>query len=240
MNRFEKMENNININYKDMGHILLSYIVFSLPIILSIIFLLNRSIHLIIVSEVENENVSVKVTIKFFFNLINMTKTLYPKTKKEKKKSNLKYKKNKEDKSSSKRFDLKKIEVTNLVVLYRIVKKIKITEVYSNLSYGSENISFTSFIYVLVNAVYGNISNYLESEKMYLKVRPCYTRNYIRYRGILHLSPTIKDIIIIIRGIFKIYFEIRKYKKIKYNKEEDSNEISKFHKKSNGYNSLIY
>ncbi|CEO07693.1 Uncharacterised protein [[Clostridium] sordellii] len=237
MNRFEKMENNINMNYKDMGHILLSYIVFSLPIILSIIFLLNRSIHLIIVSEVENENVSVKVTIKFFFNLINMTKTLYPITKKEKKKSNLKYKKNKEDKSSSKRFDLKKIEVTNLVVLYRIVKKIKITEVYSNLSYGSENISFTSFIYVLVNAVYGNISNYLESEKMYLKVRPCYTRNYIRYRGILHLSPTIKDIIIIIRGIFKIYFEIRKYKKIKYNKEEDSNEISKFHKKSNGYNS---
>lgn len=237
MNRFEKMENNINMNYKDMGHILLSYIVFSLPIILIIIFLLNRSIHLIIVSEVENENVSVKVTIKFFFNLINMTKTLYPITKKEKKKSNLKYKKNKEDKNSSKRFDLKKIEVTNLVVLYRIVKKIKITEVYSNLSYGSENISFTSFIYVLVNAVYGNISNYLESEKMYLKVRPCYTRNYIRYRGILHLSPTIKDIIIIIRGIFKIYFEIRKYKKIKYNKEEDSNEISKFHKKSNGYNS---
>lgn len=237
MNRFEKMENNINMNYKDMGHILLSYIVFSLPIILSIIFLLNRSIHLIIVSEVENENVSVKVTIKFFFNLINMTKTLYPITKKEKKKSNLKYKKNKEDKSSSKRFDLKKIEVTNLVVLYRIVKKIKITEVYSNLSYGSENISFTSFIYVLVNAVYGNISNYLESEKMYLKVRPCYTRNYIRYRGILHLSPTVKDIVILIRGIFKIYFEIRKYKKIKYNKEEDSNEISKFHKKSNGYNS---
>ena len=237
MNRFEKMENNINMNYKDMGHILLSYIVFSLPIILSIIFLLNRSIHLIIVSEVENENVSVKVTIKFFFNLINMTKTLYPITKQEKKKSNLKYKKNKEDESSSKRFDLKKIEVTNLVVLYRIVKKIKITEVYSNLSYGSENISFTSFIYVLVNAVYGNISNYLESEKMYLKVRPCYTGNYIRYRGILHLSPTIKDIIIIIRGIFKIYFEIRKYKKIKYNKEEDAKEISKFHKKSNGYNS---
>ena len=87
MNKFEKMENNINMNYKDMGHILLSYIVFSLPIILSIIFLLNRSIHLIIVSEVENENVSVKVTIKFFFNLINMTKTLYPITKKEKKKA---------------------------------------------------------------------------------------------------------------------------------------------------------
>ncbi|EPZ55395.1 hypothetical protein H477_3397 [[Clostridium] sordellii ATCC 9714] len=84
---------------------------------------------------------------------------------------------------------------------------------YSNLSYGNENISLTSFIYVLVNAVYGNISNYFESEKMYLKVRPCYTRNYIRYRGILHLSPTIKDIIIIIKGIFKIYFQIRKYKK---------------------------
>lgn len=237
MNRFEKMENNINMNYKDMGHILLSYIVFSLPIILSLIFLLNRSIHLIIVSEVENEKVSVKVTIKFFFNLINMTKPLYPITKKEKKKSKSKYRKNKEDKSSSKRFDLKKIEVANLVVLYRMSKKIKITEVYSNLSYGNENISLTSFIYVLVNAVYGNISNYFESEKMYLKVRPCYTRNYIRYRGILHLSPTIKDIIIIIKGIFKIYFQIRKYKKIKYNKEENANEISKFYKKSNGYNS---
>ncbi|EPZ55396.1 hypothetical protein H477_3398 [[Clostridium] sordellii ATCC 9714] len=123
MNRFEEMENNINMNYKDMGHILLSYIVFSLPIILSIIFLLNRSIHLIIVSEVENEKVSVKVTIKFFFNLINMTKTLYPITKKEKKKSKSKYRKNKEDKSSSKRFDLKKIEVANLVVLYRMSKK---------------------------------------------------------------------------------------------------------------------
>ncbi|MDO7203037.1 hypothetical protein Q5M85_00960 [Paraclostridium bifermentans] len=57
------------------------------------------------------------------------------------------------------------IQLENLLALYRIVRKVQVSEVYSNLSYGSENINFTSFIYVLINILYGNISNYFDSEK---------------------------------------------------------------------------
>ena len=129
------------------------------------------------------------------------------------------------------------IQLENLLALYKMVKKVQISEVYSNLSYGSENISFTSFIYVLTNIVYGNISNYFNSEKMYLKVTPCYTQNFIKYKGVLHIKPTVKDIAVLIKGIYKIYIDIKKFKKVKYNEECENNEIGKFNKEYNGYNS---
>ncbi|WP_438619568.1 DUF2953 domain-containing protein [Paraclostridium sp.] len=233
MNSFEKMENNINMNYKDLIIILLSLIMFFLPIVLIISFILSRSIHLIVSANVKNSNAEIKVSFRCFFDLINITKTIYPISKDDNKQTN---NQNKEEKGDSKKIDLKKIELENLLVIYRISKKIKISEIHSNLSYGSENIYFTSFIYVLINMFYGNIINYFNPEKMYLKVTPSYTKNYLEYTGLLHISPTISDLISLIRGILKIYIKIRKYKKVKYDKEDNSNEISKFNKKSNGYN----
>lgn len=236
MNSFEKMENNINMNYKDLIVTLLFLIMFFLPIILILIFILSRSIHLIVTANIKNTDAKVTVSFRCFFNLINITKTIYPISKDNDKKNKKRTNKNKEAKGTSKNFDLKKIELGNLLVIYRISKKIKITEIYSNLSYGSENIHFTSFMYVFINALYGNISNYFYSEKMYLKVTPCYTKNYLECRATVHMSTTIKDLISLIKGILKIYIQIRKYKKVKYGKEDNVNEISKFNKKSDGYN----
>mgnify|MGYP004563253577 FL=1 len=129
------------------------------------------------------------------------------------------------------------IQLENLLALYRIVRKVQVSEVYSNLSYGSENINFTSFIYVLINILYGNVSNYFDSEKMYLKVTPCYTQNFIKYKGVLHIRPTMKDIVVLIKGVYKIYIDIKIYKKVKYNEECEVDEIGKFNKEYNGYNS---
>lgn len=228
---FEKMENNINMNYKDLFSILFFSIVVGIPILF---FILKSSIHLIVTANIDNQDTEVKVSFRYFFNLINITKTIYPISKPKEEKEN---KKNKECKSESKKVRLKMIELENLLVLYRTLRKVKTSEIYSNLSYGSENINFTSFIYVLINALYGNISNYFDSEKMYLKVTPCYTQNFIKYKGVVHIRPTIKDVVIIFRGILKIRADIKKYKEVKYNKERETDEVSEFDKKYNGYNS---
>lgn len=227
------MENNIDMNYKDL---LIFFIKILLPISLIVFFLLKSTIHVIITSNIDNKDVEIKVSFRYFFNLINITKTIYPISKSDEEKHEKKKNKYKEDKSRLKKLDLKKIELENLIVSYKILRKVRISEIYSNLSYGSENIHLTSFIYVLVNMFYGNVSNYFESDKIYLKVSPCYNQNFIKHKGILHVSPTIKDIIIFIKGMIHIYFKIRKYKKVKYGKEARTHEIDKLYKRSNGHN----
>lgn len=234
MHSFEKMENNINMKYIDLATIFIFLLKIILPLALLIYFILKSSIHIIITSNINNKDVEVKVSIRYLFNLINITKTIYPisKSNTEKKET-----KEKEDiKSNSKKFSLKMIEIQNLIVLYRIVRKVKVTQIYSDLNFGSENIQFTSFIYVLVNSIYGNVDNYLKPKNMYLRVIPCYNQNYIRHKGIVHISPTIKDIVTLTKGLIKIYIQIRKYEKVKYGKEAKDNEISKLNKKLNGYN----
>ncbi|WGX76881.1 hypothetical protein QJS64_07615 [Paraclostridium bifermentans] len=178
MHTFEKMENNINMNYKDLMSILFISIVVGIPILF---FILNSRIHLIVTADIDNKNTEIRVSLRYFFNLINITKTVYPISKPKEEKKN---KKNKESKSKTKKVKLQMIQLENLLALYRSVRKVQVSEVYSNLSYGSENINFTSFIYVLINILYGNVSNYFDSEKMYLKVTPCYTQNFIKYKGI--------------------------------------------------------
>lgn len=225
------MENNINMNYKDLMSILFISIVVGIPILF---FILNSRIHVIVTADIDNKNTEIRVSLRYFFNLINITKTVYPISKPKEEKKN---KKNKESKSKSKKVKLQMIQLENLLALYRIVRKVQVSEVYSNLSYGSENINFTSFIYVLINILYGNVSNYFDSKKMYLKVTPCYTQNFIKYKGVLHIRPTMKDIVVLIKGVYKIYIDIKIYKKVKYNEECEVDEIGKFNKEYNGYNS---
>ena len=223
------MENNINMEYKKLISIVFFFIVLVIPILFLI---LSRRIHLIVTANIHNNNIKINVSFRCFFNLINITKVIYPISKPSVEKKN---KNNKE--SKHKNLKLQMIELKNLIVLYKTIRKIKIREIYSNLYYGSENINFTSIIYVLINVLYGNISNYFDSEKMYLKITPCYTQNFIKYEGVVHITPTIKDIIVLTKGIYKIYIDIKKYKKIKYNEECEKDEIGKFNKEYNGYNS---
>lgn len=216
------------MKYIDLEIIFIFLLKIILPLALLIYFVLKSSIHIIITSNINNKDVEVKVSIKYLFNLINITKTVYPISK---------IKKQKEDvKSNSKKINLSMIEIQNLLVLYRIIKKVKVTKIYSDFNFGSENMQFTSFIYVLVNCIYINIDNYLKPQNMYLKVTPCYNKSYIKHKGILHISPTIKDIITLTRGLIKIYIQVRKYEKVKYGKEAKDNEIRKFNKEFNGYN----
>jgi len=83
------MENNINMNYKDLFSILFFSIVVGIPILF---FILNSSIHLIITANIDNQNTEVKVSFRYFFNLINITKTIYPISKPKEEKKNKKNK----------------------------------------------------------------------------------------------------------------------------------------------------
>lgn len=239
MHSFENMENNINMNYKElifMGVFLLIVILF---VIMGVFLFLRLGFHILISSEIHNKDIEVKVSFRCFFNLINITKVIYPITKnKELKKS--KKKENKIDKEESnklKSFDLKKIEIEDLMVVLKLIKDIEIIEIYSNLDYGFDVIEITSCIYVFINIIYGNIFNYFNSKEINLKIKPCYTDDYVNYIGRLHIRPTIRDIIHIFIALIKIYRKIKTYKKITTDKEKDANEISKFYKKFNGYNS---
>lgn len=209
------------MNYK----YLLSFLLFLIIIPVGILY---SRFHLIIISNIENTNIEVKISFKCFFNLINITKRVYPIEKHKKENNNIK--------SNNQKVKLQMIQFNNLIVLYKSIRKVKISEVYSNLSYGSENIRFTSFIYVLVNIIYGNLSNYFDAKKMYLKVTPCYTKNFIKYKSTIHITPTIKDIITIFKAALKVYIDIKSYKKLKYNEGREDDEIRKFNKKYNGYN----
>lgn len=227
----------------DYKNLIITIILFALFMILIFsigLLFLKLGFHLILESKVHNNEVEIKISIICFFNLIHINKIVYPipKTNSIKNNNKKKYKENnKED--TKKQLDLKKIEIQDLKILFKILKKIKIVELYSNLEYGFEVIEVTSFIYFLINIIYGNIFNYFDSDKIYLNIKPCYTSTYINYTCRLHIKPTIKDIIKLLVSIIKIYMKTKKYSNVKNNKEEDVDEVSKFYKKFNGYNSGV-
>lgn len=192
---------------------------------------------MIISFEIHNKDVVVKVSFRCFFNLINITKVVYPisKTSEDIKSDS----KNKEENKKAKSLYLKKIEIEDLIIILGLISKIKILEIYSDLDYGYDVIEITSFLYVLINTIYGNIFSYFDAKEMNLKVTTCYTRDYIDYMGRVHIKPNLRDVIIIAIAMFKIYKKIKAYTKIKNSKEEELDEISQLHKKFNGYNSGV-
>ncbi|MGL5506755.1 MAG: DUF2953 domain-containing protein [Paraclostridium sp.] len=233
------MENNINMDYKNL---IITVALFALFIFLifSIIFLfLKIGFNIILSSRVRNKEVEIKLSIICFFNLINITKVIYPVVKTSEVKNNKKKHTQKNKEGIKNKLDFKVIDIKDLGTILKLIKKINIVEIYSDLEYGFEMIEITSFVYFLMNVIYGNIFNYFISDKIYLNVKPCYTNTYIDYTGRVHIKPTIKDIMDIIITLIKIYIKVRKYSKVNNNKEEDIDEISKFYKKFNGYNSGV-
>ncbi|MEG2789832.1 MAG: DUF2953 domain-containing protein, partial [Romboutsia sp.] len=147
-------------------------------------------------------------------------KQLYPPKSKEKKTNTNKKNERKKRKS--------KVKFEDILSIYNLLKKIKIEELYSEIEFGNENISFTTFIYIFINAIYGNLANIIEINKIYLSINPNFTKNYITTNIKLHIKPTIKDLIDIGKAIYKIY---------KNNKDGEVNESNKFNEKSYGNNS---
>jgi ABC-type dipeptide/oligopeptide/nickel transport system ATPase subunit len=107
------------------------------------------------------------------------------------------------------------IDIQDLMILFELIKKVNVVEIYSNLDYGFEIIEITSFIYFLVNIIYGNIFSYFNSDKIYLNIKPCYINTYIDYSGRVHIKPTIKDIVYILIAFIGIYIKIKQYSKEK-------------------------
>lgn len=241
MHSFHNMENNINMNYKNLivVGILLFLVIF---IVVILVFLtLKLGFNIILSSEIHNKKIEIKLSFKCFFDLININKIIYPISKTDEiesieKKSKTKNK-NKEGRKN--KFNLKLIEVKDLVKLLRIIKKINIVEIYSSLDFGFEEIEITSFVYFLVNVIYGNVYSCFEPKKMYLNVKPCYTSTHIDYTSRIHIRPTIKDILSLMIALIKIYKKISIHSKVKNKEEEDIDEISKLHKEFDGYNSGV-
>ena len=229
------MENNINMNYENLTIVRILLLSIFIAFIVVTIFL-KLGFNVILSSEIHNKEIEVKISVICFFNLINITKVVYPISKTDEVRSNKKKYKDKNKEDTKKKLYLTMIDIQDLMILFELIKKVNVVEIYSNLDYGFEIIEITSFIYFLVNIIYGNIFSYFNSDKIYLNIKPCYINTYIDYSGRVHIKPTIKDIVCILIAFIGIYIKIKQYSKVKNNKEEDIDEISKFDKEFNGYN----
>jgi hypothetical protein len=206
-------------------------IIFFLSILLALFILplaliLKSYLNIMLTCDVSNNDINIKLNIKYLFNLINIKVPIYSNNKNKK----IKNKKNKKE-PINKGINKKAIKIEDLKIIYKLVKKIKIKEIYSDINFGNENINFTCFIYVFINCIYGNLINIINPEKIYLNANPNFTKNYINASIKLHVKLTIKDITSIAIAIFKIY------KKTKMKKKDgDDSEINRVNTKSYGDN----
>lgn len=205
-----------------------SYIMlFILLVVLLALIILNTELDLILYSDINNSKISVNLNIKYMFGFIDIDKQIYPLlSKKEEKKVKKEIKKGKRN---------IKFSSSQIKKIYKIIRKIKIDELYSKFEFGTEYIQITSFIYVLVNCTYGFLANYLNPEKMYLSIRPVYTKNYIIGNFKIHIKPTIKQLVYF--GIELIKAIVKSKINTKGGKKHEGNRINS---EPNGNNAWDY
>lgn len=196
-------------------------LIICIAVVLLLILFISK-LNILLTTKVKNEDIKVDLRIKYFFNIININIPLYPTNKKNSKNKKGEVKRNRSIYNSN----LKEIKV-----VFGLLKKVKIEEIYININFGNENIPFTSFIYVFINFIYSNIINIIDSNRVYLNVKPDFTRNFINCDSKIEIKPTIKDIIIISIAVFKIYIELNKGKR-----NGGNIEIDKLNKNSYGDN----
>lgn len=202
---------------------------FSLYFFVSIIILVllityKSRLNIIISIDIENNNKLIKLNIKYLFNLINIKTQLYPPKKSTKKKVGTKNKKVKE-KDKTRKIKLFSYEI---IRIYKVASNVKVKELYSNISFGNKNIYFTCFIFLFINIIYGNLSNLINSEKIYLNVEPNFLDNYINGKIKIHISPKIEDLVKLSIVFLQIYIK---------SKDGVRNEINRVNTKSYGDNS---
>ena len=175
--------------YGVSGTTLAIVLVFTLIFIISI-----SSLNIIIYSKIRNEDVVINLNVKFLFNLININRQIYPAEEKEKR-----------EKGKAKYKDKNLLLADDILSIYYLLSKVKLEEFYSDIEFGNTNIQFTSFIFILINTVYGNIINLIKPKKIYLNVKPNYLKDYLVGNVKLHLKPRIKDLIYLGRTLYSIY-----------------------------------
>lgn len=188
------------------------------------IIIFKSKVNIALLSQINNDDVNIKLNITYLFKLININIQLYPSKNKKKK---VKIKKTNKIKTKG---GINRISLQDINKIIGTFRKIQIKEFYSDIEFGNENTQFTCFIYLLINTIYGHLINIINPNKMYLKVLPDFTENYIKGNFKVHIKLSFKIIALIIITIYKIY------KKNK-SKEDEKNEGTGFNKKSYGNNS---
>lgn len=204
-----------------------------LLVVLLGIITLNSKLKIILYSDINNSDISIKLNLRFMFDLIDINKEIYPlkENNKKKKKKRAKYKNNEkknQEKGNNKNI---KISLSEIVKIYKLVRKIEIHELHSKIEFGTEYIQVTSSLYVIINSIYGMTANYLNPEKMYLGVYPDFTKNFIIGSFKIHIEPTIKELVMILIELLKIF--IKNKGKTKGGK---FNEGNRFNTEFNGNN----
>lgn len=208
-----------NISMKNNGILTGNYIFFMVLILLIIIvgfFALVANIVLTI--RIKDNDIKIKLNIRLLLNLIDINRQLYPpkQTKKIKKRG------------GKKRHFNKKLRAEDIQEIYRFIRKIEVYDLYSDIEFGNSNVGFTSFIYVFINFIYGNIISIINPRKIYLNVLPDFTKDYLVANIKVHIRPKIRNLILVFIVIKKIN---------KNNKEVANNEGNRFNTKAYGDNS---
>jgi len=216
------LENNIFMNYSDI----FNFLTIILAIILIIITFIITPFNIILKCKIINEDIKIDLNLIYMFNIINLNIPIYPKKIKSKEKE-IKQSKIKIKKSLEKR----KILLKDIFKIYEELKKIEIEEFYSDIYISNTDISITNFIYLFVNLVYGNLISIINSNKLYMNIKPNFIENKVYIDFKIHLKITIKNIIDISKSIFIAYKNSKNIKK-----EVKKYESNRVYTKHNGNN----
>ena len=147
----------------------ISLFIFIILILLSILYS-----HFLFEIKFKNKKIVIRLKIKLLFKLIRINIQLYPpKKKRDKKKSSLK--------------DLKLLE-DELNNIINIIRKIKPVEIYTNIYICNTNPYIIIYANALINAIYGNIINIFNCEKIYLNITPKFVENNIEGSVKIHIK----------------------------------------------------
>jgi hypothetical protein len=173
---------------------------FLIALIILIIFYTKINIKLL--CDIKNEEILVFLNIKYLFIKIN--KKIYPQNKKSK---------NSKKENQKKGNNNINIKTTQIKKIYKLIRKIETYELYSKIEFGTKHIYLTSFIYVLLNSIYGFFMNFFDFEKIYLSVTPDFTKEFTSGEIKIHIKPKIKDLVCIGIEFIKIILDKGRYKK---------------------------
>ena len=166
------------------------------------------------------------LNLRYMFNIININIPIYLR-KVESKKKELEKSKRK----LIKKLKSRKILARDVFAICRQLKKIDIEEFYSDVHIGNTNISITNFIYLFVNLIYGNLINIIDPNKFYMNIKPNFIENKLYIDFKIHVKPSIKNIIDILKAILIANKNSKKIKK--EDKKYESNRINTKHHGNN-------
>lgn len=212
------------MNYSDIFNCLI-IIVFIISIL---IIFIKMPFNIILTSKVVNKDIKIDLNLRYMFNVININIPIYPKKIKSMEKE---LKKSKRKIIFIKKIKGRKILTKDFLEIYRSFTKIEIEEFYSNIHIGNTNIAITNFAYLFVNLIYGNLINIINCNKFYMNIKPNFIENKLYIDFKIHLKPSIKNIIDILKFIF---IANKNSKKIK--EEEKKYESNRINTKYHGNN----